>query len=150
MGGVTVVALAAACRSGVSDEAATRRELAAALARYQRAAVAVNADSTAASFSPTGTLFEPGIQPVSTPDSIRAFVRMFTGARVHEATADADTLEIFGTTALMWGHYHERLSFPGQPDSDQRGRFVIEWKRQPDGAWLIERLYRIPLPEPVR
>ena len=42
----------------------------------------------------------------------------------------------------------ERLSFPGQPVSEQDGRFVIEWTRsESDSApWLIKRYYRIPLP----
>jgi hypothetical protein len=46
----------------------------------------------------------------------------------------------------MWGSYFERLAFPGQPVSEQHGRFVIEWVRPPAGGWLIQRYYRIPLP----
>lgn len=37
-------------------------------------------------------------------------------------------------------------SFPGQPVSEQHGRFVMEWVRQADGRWLIQRYYRVPLP----
>ena len=48
--------------------------------------------------------------------------------------------------ALYWGSYFERLDFPGQPRSEQHGKFVAQWVRQADGTWLIERLYRIPLP----
>jgi hypothetical protein len=66
--------------------------------------------------------------------------------RVDSAVAVADTIEVFGTTALMWGSYFERLAFPGQPLSEQHGRFVIEWVRSPAGGWLIQRYYRIPLP----
>jgi hypothetical protein len=93
-------------------------------------------------------LFEPGIQPVVGRDSIRAFIASFPGVKVHVATATPDTIEVFGETALLWGSYFERLSFPGQPTSEQHGRFVTEWVRQADGRWLIERFYRIPLPPP--
>jgi uncharacterized protein (TIGR02246 family) len=126
--------------------AAARAEVAAALERYQRAARAVDAAAIAGSFTPDGVLFEPGIHPIVTRDSIRAFVESFPGVRVHAATATADAIDVYGDRAYLWGTYFEHLSFPGQPTSEQHGRFVAEWSRQPDGRWLIARLYRIPLP----
>src|SRR5690349_19382656 len=59
-----------------------REEVAAAMQRYEAAARAVHPDSVAASFTTTATLFEPGIVPVRTRDSIRAFVASFPGVRV--------------------------------------------------------------------
>ena len=140
-----MLCLAAGCRS-VPDDAAARVAVAAALERYQVAARLVHPDSVASHFTATGVLFEPGINPIRTRDSIRAFVASFPGVRVDLATATPDTIEVFGATAFVWGSYHERLGFPGQPDSEQRGKFVMEWVRQPDGPWLIERYYRVPLP----
>jgi uncharacterized protein (TIGR02246 family) len=113
------------------------------------AARAVNPDAIAASFTPTGTLFEPGIFPIQSPDSIRAFVASFPGVQVESATAVPDTIELYGTTAYVWGSYFERLVFPGQPRSEQRGRFVTEWVRQEDGRWLIHRYFRVPVPSPA-
>ena len=113
--------------------------------RYHVAARAVDPDSLAAFYTATGTLFEPGIEPVHGRDSIRAFVASFPGVRVEVATATPDTIEVFGTTALLWGSYFERLAFPGQPISEQHGKFVAEWIRQPDGRWLIERFFRVPV-----
>lgn len=127
-------------------EGLVRREVADALERYQRAARTVNPDSMAAFYSPAGTLFEPGIHPVRGRDSIRAFLASFPGVRVHVATATPDTIEVFGGTAFVWGSYFERLAFPGQPLSEQHGKFVAEWVQQPDGRWLIHRLFRVPLP----
>jgi hypothetical protein len=46
----------------------------------------------------------------------------------------------------LWGSYFEKLAFPGQPLSEQHGKFVIEWQRHANGAWLIHRYYRVPLP----
>lgn len=116
--------------------------------RYQVAARAVNPDSIAGFYTTNATLFEPGIRPVQTRDSIRAFIASFPGVRVDVATATPDTIEIFGNKAFVWGSYFERLAFPGQPVSEQHGKFVTEWARQDDGRWLIERFFRIPMPSP--
>lgn len=139
---------AASRDSDPSDAAATREEIAAAMQRYQVAARTVNPDSIAAFYAPTAILFEPGIHPVHTRDSIRAFIASFPGVRVDSATATPDTIEVFGGTALLWGTYFERLAFPGQPVSEQHGKFVTEWVRQADGTWLIQRLFRVPIPSP--
>ena len=64
------------------------------------------------------------------------------------ATAIPDTIEVFGGTALLWGSYFERLAFPGQPVSEQHGKFVTEWVRRSDGTWLIQRFFRVPAPSP--
>lgn len=146
---VVLTGVSSACstpQTGESGAAASRAQIAAAMERYLVHARAVNADSVASFFTPNGTLFEPGIFPIQTRDSIRAFMASFPGVRVEVATATPDTIEVFGETALLWGSYFERLAFPGQPLSEQHGKFVIEWRRQPDGAWLIHRYYRVPLP----
>jgi ketosteroid isomerase-like protein len=116
------------------------------LATYATAAAAVDAAASASFFSPRGVLFEPGIPPIVGADSIRAFVESFPGVEVDSAMLRADTIEVFGGTALVWGTYFERLHFPGQPESAQHGRFVMEWRRDRQGVWLIERYYRVPLP----
>jgi uncharacterized protein (TIGR02246 family) len=104
-----------------------------------------NADSMASSFAPDATLFEPGILPTTGRPAIRALFASFPGVRVDSATATPDVLEFFGDTAYVCGAYFERLAFPGQPASEQSGRFVMEWVRQPDGRWLIQRLFRVPV-----
>ncbi|MFZ1685933.1 MAG: nuclear transport factor 2 family protein [Flavobacteriales bacterium] len=106
----------------------------------------MDVEKMAAFYSPAAELFEPGIPPIVSHDSILAFMRFFVGAKVNSATVDRNAIELFDSTAFYWGTYHENLDFPGQPTSDQQGKFVAEWKLQSDGTWLIERLYRIPLP----
>lgn len=142
------LALAVACGAGQPDPAAvaaTRQEIAQAMDRYMVAARAVDPDAIAAFYTETGTLFEPGMSPVETRAAIRAFMASFPGVRVEVATATPDAIEVFGDTALLWGSYFERLAFPGQPVSEQRGKFVAEWVRQPDRTWLIARLFRVPV-----
>ena len=113
--------------------------------RYMAAARTVDADAMAAFFADSGVLFEPGIEPIETREAIRRFMGSFPGARVETASVEADAIEVFGPTVFYWGKYHERLAFPGQPVSDQRGRFVIEWTRQDGGTWLIQRYFRVPV-----
>ncbi|MGQ0642639.1 MAG: YybH family protein [Gemmatimonadaceae bacterium] len=128
------------------DTGADRQTIANTMERYMVHARAVAGDSMAAFFTTNGTLFEPGIFPILTRDSIRGFMTSFPGVRVDSATGVPDVIEVFGDTALLWGSYFEKLSFPGQPQSEQHGKFVIEWIRQPDASWQIRRYYRIPLP----
>jgi len=131
--------------SNPATEAATRAEVVNAMQRYMVAARAVNPDEIAAFYTPTAVLFEPGINPIEGRETIRAFIASFPGVKVDSATATPDTIEVFGGTAFFWGSYFERLSFPGQPVSEQYGKFVTEWVRQADGQWLIQRFFRIPV-----
>jgi uncharacterized protein (TIGR02246 family) len=140
------LALLASCTLTSREPASARTEVADAMQRYQAAARTVQPDSIAAYFAPNGVLFEPGIHPIRTRDSIRAFVASFPGVQVHTATATPDTIEVHDGTAFLWGSYFEKLSFPGQPTSEQHGKFVAQWVRQDDGRWLIQRMYRVPLP----
>lgn len=116
------------------------------LAGYADAARRVDADASAAFFAPDGVLFEPGIPPIVSPDSIRAFIKSFPGVTVDSAMAVADTIEIHARMALVWGHFFEQLHFPGQPMSAQHGRFVMQWVPGVDGVWRIRNYYRVPLP----
>ena len=59
--------------------------------------------------------------------------------------ADRRLVPWVGAVALS---NYEHLAFPGQPESEQHGRLVMQWVRQPDGSWQIERYFRVPLPAP--
>jgi ketosteroid isomerase-like protein len=131
---------------GDRAESSATREVADAMQRYQVVARTVNPDSMAAFYTPGATLFEPGIMPIHTRDSIRAFIASFPGVKVDVASATSDSIEVYGRTAYLWGSYFERLDFPGQPRSEQHGKFVAQWVRQDDGQWLIHRMFRVPLP----
>ncbi|MEO7999493.1 MAG: nuclear transport factor 2 family protein [Gemmatimonadaceae bacterium] len=146
------LALYAACETRPESkhnaaETSVRRDVNLTMQKYVDAARAIDADASVAFYTPTGVLFEPGISPIQSPDSIRAFIKSFRGVQVDSATMVADTIEVFGNTAMVWGSYFEKLRFVGQPPSTQRGRFVMEWVQQANRSWLIERYYRIPLPD---
>ncbi len=143
------VCLAACASTRTSSDPAhaarIRAEVVGALESYQVAARSTDPDRIAAFYTSTGVLLEPGIAPIRGRDAIRTFIASFPGVRVDVATATPERIEVFGDTALVWGSFFERLAFPGQQLSEQQGQFVVEWVRQLDGKWLIERLYRIPV-----
>jgi uncharacterized protein (TIGR02246 family) len=132
-----------ACAAAPRDD---RDQVIAVMDRYQAALRALDIEAMAAAFTPSGTLFEPGIRPIQSRESIRAFLASFPGVTVHAATATPETIEVYGDSAYLWGGFYEHLDFPGQPTSRQHGRFVAHFTREPRGPWLIHRLYRIPLP----
>jgi len=72
-----IITTSASCETrptGKRNAAATavRRDVSLALQRYADAARAVDANGSAAFFASNGMLFEPGIPPVQSPDSIRS------------------------------------------------------------------------------
>lgn len=143
---LTLCSLTAAAACFQTGERATdRAEVLAVLESYTAAARTVDPDLIAPHYTADAILFEPGIPPIVSRDSIHAFIASFPGVVVERALASADTVELHGGTAYLWGTYSERLGFPGQPTSDQTGRFVMQLVREADGAWRVRRLYRIPL-----
>lgn len=145
-----LIASCTACESGrTSSTDNLRSQVAAAMERYQEAARTTDPDKISAFYTDTGVLLEPGIEPIIGREAIRSFIASFPGVRVDVATATPDLIEVWRhgnhDNAVLWGSFHEKLGFPGQPDSEQHGRFVTHWIRQPDGPWLIERFYRIPI-----
>lgn len=113
---------------------------------YATTTLSMDVEKMAAFFSPMAELFEPGIPPIVTRDSILAFMRSFSGAKVNLAEVEARMIDVHDSSAYYWGSYHENLDFPGQPTSDQHGLFVAKWTLHRDSTWLIERMYRIPMP----
>jgi uncharacterized protein (TIGR02246 family) len=116
---------------------------------YLIAARAVDGDAVASKFTLDGTLFEPGIQPLSGREAIRKFMKSFPGVQVHAATKTAEEIQVFGDVGYVWGAYFEKLSFPGQPTSEQHGRFVMEWRRQ-SSVWRVRRYFRVPVTTTTR
>jgi uncharacterized protein (TIGR02246 family) len=146
---LALLVVATACEASSDaarvDAAEARAAILEALQRYQAAARVLDADAMAAAYAPDAILFEPGISPIVTRDSIRAFIASFPGVRVDSATATPDEVQVFGSTGYVWGSYFESLAVPGQPASEQHGQFVIEWVRSGEGDWLIRRFFRVPV-----
>lgn len=136
-------------REPASPGNTVRADVSRAMERYVESVRAANADSMAAHFAPAALLLEPGIAPIRTRDSIRAFLAAFAGLRVDSASVTPDTIQVLEGSAIYWGAYFERATFPGQPESSQHGMLVADWIQQDDGTWLMQRLLRVPVPDPA-
>src|SRR5690349_874277 len=62
----------------------------------------MNVEKMAAFYSPMAELFEPGIPPIITRDSILAFMRFFAGAKVNNAEVEPRMIDVFDSTAYYW------------------------------------------------
>jgi Tol biopolymer transport system component/ketosteroid isomerase-like protein len=121
-----------------------RFEVEAALQEYARLTRAMDADRLAAAYETDGALINPGMDPVVGREAIRKFLGSFTGVRVVANSMSSSATERFGDAAFIWGDYAESVVIGDQPGKDFRGRFVAEWRRQPDGRWLLRRLLTQP------
>jgi Tol biopolymer transport system component len=123
-----------------------RLEVEAALAEYARDLRALDAARLAAAYAPDGELLDPGMPPHQGPAAIKAFLDSFQGVVIESASMTPDSTEVWGTAALTFGRYAQRVRVGDTPAADYRGRFVVEWAKQSDGRWLIRRLLTQPSP----
>lgn len=65
---------------------------------------------------------------------------LFDGMMAQGPTALAlatDTVTELGDTAYEVGRYTMKVQPAGAPAMDDRGKYVVIWKRQADGAWKL-------------
>ncbi len=135
-------------REPASPRSTVRADVARAMERYVDAVRAADPDSISSHFAPGALLLEPGIPPIRTRDSIRGFLAGFSGVQVDSASVSPDTIQVLEGSAIYWGSYFEQATFPGQPESRQHGMLVADWIQDDDGTWLMQRLLRVPVPDP--
>jgi len=123
-----------------------RLEVEAALAEYARNLRALDSAKLSAAYEPDGELLDPGMAPHRGPAAIKAFLDSFQGVVIESAAMTPESSEVWGTAAVVFGTYAQRVRVGDTPAADYRGRFVAEWAKQPDGRWLIRRLLTQPSP----
>ena len=130
-------------------EADLRAQVHVAWDAYMRNVRKFNPDSIAAMFTPSGTMYEPGMA-VTGHDSLLAFMKTLVGIKVDTIVAPVDTIEVWGDHAILWGRFDERYTMPGQPPATETGRYVVQWSKQADNAWRIDRFMTQPAPAPAK
>jgi uncharacterized protein (TIGR02246 family) len=123
--------------------------IAAASASLDRALASPDAAAVASHFTEDGVLGESGMADVVG----RAAIADFLGAanqkrRVTHHELTRDELIVLGDRAIERARFAEIKQLPGQAPVHEWGRVVTFWKREPDGAWRIERLVVSDLPGP--
>ena len=61
-----------------------------------------------------------------------------------ETTIDTDNLWVVDDIAFETGRYTYTYTLEGGDKTVDRGRYVVRWKRQPDGSWKIETDLGLP------
>ena len=114
----------------------------AAMRRYDQLVLSMNAQGIAAMFTPDGEIVNAGKTVARTPASIRAFLDSFDGkVRVEENVNSIESVTVTGVAALLTGSYQQKaLILADKREIRVQGKFEVEWSRQPDGRWLIQRM----------
>ena len=148
-GGRTVRGMLAIAMAGCTTQARTadrRADVEAAMRHYVRLTQLVNSDSVAAMYTNDGEMLQARSAPIRGREAIRAFLKPFDGHTVVDTvTSTTDALDVYDSTAYLWGGYHQVTRLDGPP-ATYNGRMVIRWRLEPDGAWRIARILMQPAP----
>jgi ketosteroid isomerase-like protein len=50
-----------------------------------------------------------------------------------------NSVEVIGDHAIELGSYTMVVQPPGQAETTDRGKYMVLWRRQPDGTWKLYR-----------
>jgi hypothetical protein len=117
------------------------REIEDAMHHYDDLIRSVNPDSIAAIYAPNGQL---GDNPaIVGRDSIRSFLKTFSGFNVLETVSTSDSIGFHGDTATQKGTYYQRTILPEGDTVRVGGSFTTTWTRI-DGRWYIAKMLTRP------
>jgi uncharacterized protein (TIGR02246 family) len=99
-----------------------------------------DAAAVAAAYTEDAVLLMPGAEPLRSRAQIQAALTgMLGGMRVVEAVQEPVEVRVWGDEAYEWGSSRYVFALPGQPQVRDAGKYLIIWRRQPDGTWRVHR-----------
>lgn len=121
------------------DPAGVRRAIEANNARLIRTFLDGDAAAAASLFTEDAMLLFPGMEMLTGRAAIQqAFAGIFGVVRYTEVVANVHEVQVFGDYALEVGTSRFTYQAGGQTFVE-RGKYMVAWKRQPAGNWLIHR-----------
>jgi uncharacterized protein (TIGR02246 family) len=118
---------------------AVRRQIEQAAARFSETFNRGDIAALAAMYDTGAVVFAPNAPPMAGRQNIEAF---WSGARQQGfKTLDlvVNSVEPIGNHAIELGSYTLVIQPPGQAEMTDRGKYMVIWKRQPDGTWKLYR-----------
>lgn len=121
------------------DPAGVRRAIEGNNARLIRTFLDGDAAAAASLFAEDAMLLFPGMEMlVGRPAIQQGFAGIFGAVRYIEVVADIREVQVFGDYAVEVGTSRFTYQVAGQTVTE-RGKYLVTWKRQPAGNWLIHR-----------
>jgi uncharacterized protein (TIGR02246 family) len=121
-----------------------RRDVDAALQRYNQALGQTSAEAMAAMFTADGELSWADDPPIRGPAAILAHLRRFESYRVEATRMTPETARVSGSAARQDGVFWQRTRLPDGTTVEASGRFTAEWALGEDGRWRLRRLATRP------
>jgi uncharacterized protein (TIGR02246 family) len=138
--------LLCACAAQQASTAAAPRGTGAVRAEIEQAAVrfseAFNRGDVAAlavMYDTGAVVLAPNAPPMRGRQNIEAF---WAGARQQgfkTVSLVVNSVEVIGNHAIELGSYTLVIQPPGQGEMTDRGKYMVLWRRQPDGSWKLYR-----------
>jgi uncharacterized protein (TIGR02246 family) len=146
--GLAIVAslVLCACAAQQSSTSAAPRGADAVRAQIEQAAVRFSeafnrgdAAALAAMYDTGAVVLAPNAPPMRGRQNIEA---LWAGARQQgfkTLNLVVNSVEVIGNHAIELGSYTMVIQPPGQGEMTDRGKYMVLWRRQPDGSWKLYR-----------
>jgi ketosteroid isomerase-like protein len=94
-------------------------------------------DKMAQFYASDTTLMLPHRPVIRGADKLPVLFRELKESGLHDWRIEPNRIEQFGDTALEYGTYSAVLKQPNGTDIADTGKYLVVWRRQADGGWLI-------------
>jgi ketosteroid isomerase-like protein len=136
-------------RAQVADSASAAAAISESAVAFSRALVRGDAAGMAGQYVDDATLIPPSGRLVTGRDAILAFwTPRNPDFRTLEHSLTSDRLVITGDVATEVGTWRQRGQLREETPTESAGRYLVVWRRQPDGAWRMQfDSWTAPFPE---
>ncbi|HUF27455.1 MAG TPA: DUF4440 domain-containing protein [Gemmatimonadaceae bacterium] len=135
---------------GAPDEAAVRGEIDRTNRRLSDLVSRAAFDSIADLYTADAVVMPQNMPEVTGLDSIRAFwVSSARELGISSLELETTDVEVAGDLAVETGHYTLAMQPQGGAAVTDSGKYIVVWKRQPDGSWKLHRdIFNSSMPAP--
>jgi ketosteroid isomerase-like protein len=114
-------------------------DLLAATKAYQQAVRKLDVDAVSSTWAEDGVMWATQAADVRGRPAIRALLASsYPHVTIEGMVFETHEIERRADIALELATYRERIRVGAEPARDLRGRYILVWKRQKDGAWRID------------
>lgn len=130
----------AASVAPAQDAASVRAYIEQADVRFEEALGRGDAAALAAMYTPDAVVLAPNAPPLQGQQAIQG---LWTAAiqqmGFKKLDLDVTDVEVSGDQAVELGNYALTIQPQGQAEVVDRGKYMVVWKKQPDGTWKLHR-----------